>query len=54
MLGAFNEKFIKKFFVFSSMTDVGFMLLGLSFYTIEIHKFVINYLFVYNLSSIII
>lgn len=54
MLGAFNEKLIKKFFIFSSMTDVGFMLLGFSFYTVNIYKFVINYLFVYNLSSIII
>lgn len=54
MIGAFGEKFLKKFFVYSSMTDVGFILLGLSFYSFEISKNLINYIFVYNLSSMII
>lgn len=54
MLNAFNEKLIKKFFVFSSMTDVGFILLGISFYNIQMHKYIVNYLFVYNFSSLII
>lgn len=54
MIGAFGEKFLKKFFVYSSMSDVGFILLGLSFYSFEISKNLINYIFVYNLSSIII
>ena len=54
MLNAFNEKLIKKFFVYSSMTDVGFIILGISFYNIQIHKYILNYLFIYNFSSLII
>lgn len=54
MIGAFNEKFIKKFFIYSSMTDVGFMLLGFSFYTVDVYKYILNYLFIYNLSTILI
>ena len=48
MLGALGERYIKKFFIYSSMSDVGFMLIGLSFYTESIYKFIFNYLFLYT------
>ncbi len=54
MFGAFNEKFIKKFVVFSSMSHVGFMLVGFPFFLFEGNKFIVNYLIIYTISSLII
>lgn len=54
MIGAFSQQFIKKFFIYSSMTDVGFLLLGCTFYNIENQKSLFNYLFIYTLSSLLV
>ena len=52
---AINEKFIKKFFVYSSMIDVGFLFLAFSFFpNLQAYGYIFLYLFVYNLSSLII
>ena len=53
LLGAFVEKYIKRFFVYSSMGHVGFMLLGLSLYSMEGVNATFHYLPVYILSSYI-
>ena len=52
--GAINERFIKRFFVYSSMVDVGFILLVFSFYDLNKVKNILLYLLIYNLSSMII
>lgn len=52
-VGAFTEKKIKRFFVFSSMGHVGFRLIGLGLFTIEGASSTFHYLFVYILSSFI-
>jgi NADH:ubiquinone oxidoreductase subunit 2 (subunit N) len=54
IIGAFTEKLIKRFFVYSSMGHVGFMLLGISTFSINGATASINYLFVYILSSLIL
>ena len=50
-IGAFIEKNIKRFFVYSSMGHVGFMLVGLSLITLEGSSAMFHYLAVYILSS---
>jgi NADH:ubiquinone oxidoreductase subunit 2 (subunit N) len=53
MLGAFSEKGIKRFFVYSSMGHVGFMLLGLGLSTKESLSATFHYLPVYIITSFI-
>ena len=53
MIGAFSEKVIKRFFVFSSRGHVGFRLIGLSQFTLEGSSSTFHYLAVYILSSFI-
>ncbi len=53
MIGAFSEKGIKRFFVYSSMGHVGFMLLGLSLSTREGLSATFHYLPVYIITSFI-
>ena len=50
-LGAFKEKNIKRFFVYSSMGHVGFILIGLSLITLEGSSAIFHYLAIYILSS---
>jgi NADH:ubiquinone oxidoreductase subunit 2 (subunit N) len=51
MIGAFSEKVIKRFFVYSSMGHVGFMLIGLGLSSLEGASATFHYLPVYILSS---
>jgi NADH:ubiquinone oxidoreductase subunit 2 (subunit N) len=53
MIGAFVEKYIKRFFVYSSMGHVGFMLIGLSLFSLEGISATFHYLPVYIISSFI-
>ena len=53
ILGAFSEKTIKRFFVYSSMGHVGFRLIGFSLGTIEGSIAAFHYLFIYILSSFV-
>lgn len=53
-IGAISERFIKRFFVYSSMVDVGFILVMFSFYSIEQIKNILLYIVIYNLSSMTI
>jgi multicomponent Na+:H+ antiporter subunit D len=50
-VGAFTEKRIKRFFVFSSRGHVGFILLGFSLSTYEGLTSVFHYVPVYRLTS---
>ena len=52
-IGAFTEKLSKRFFVFSSIGHVGFMLIGLGMITIEGFSASFHYLFVYIISSFV-
>ena len=52
-IGAFIEKNIKRFFVYSSMGHVGFMLLGLGLATKEGLSSTFHYLPVYIITSFI-
>jgi len=54
LLGAFSEKFLKRFFVYSSIGHVGFMLFGLTVLNLDGIKGSIDYLILYILSSFII
>ena len=54
ILGAFTEKMIKRFFVYSSIGHVGFILIGLALNTAEGYYAMFRYMFVYMLSSFII
>jgi NADH:ubiquinone oxidoreductase subunit 2 (subunit N) len=54
ILGAFSEKMIKSFFVYSSMGHVGFRLIGLGLNTIEGNSATIMYLAIYILTSFVI
>ena len=54
ILGAFSEKIFKRFFVYSSMGHVGFMLIGIGVFNFEGLKGSIDYLIIYILSSFII
>jgi len=51
MIGAFSEKIIKRFFVFSSMGHVGFMIIGVSVSTLAGMSAMLHYLAVYIVSS---
>ena len=51
MMGAFMEKNIKRFFVYSSIGHVGFRLIGLSLITLEGSSAIFHYLAIYILSS---
>jgi NADH-quinone oxidoreductase subunit N len=53
MVGAFSEKAIKSFFVYSSMGHVGFMLIGLGLNTLEASSATITYLAVYIITSFV-
>jgi quinol-cytochrome oxidoreductase complex cytochrome b subunit/NADH:ubiquinone oxidoreductase subunit 2 (subunit N) len=53
MIGAFSEKVIKRFFVYSSMGHVGFMLIGLGLSSLEGASATFHYLPVYIISSFI-
>ena len=52
-VGAFTEKLIKRFFVYSSMGHVGFRLIALSLTTLEGASARFHYLAVYILSSFV-
>jgi len=54
MLGAFSEKVIKRFFVYSSIGHVGFMLIGFAINTLKGYSAAFHYLSIYVLSSFII
>ena len=53
IVGAFSEKRINSFFVYSSMGHVGFRLVGLALGTIEGATAGFHYLFVYILTSFV-
>jgi NADH-quinone oxidoreductase subunit N len=53
LLGAFSERYIKPFFVYSSMGHVGFMLVSLSLFTASGISATFHYLAIYILSSYI-
>lgn len=53
ILGAFTEKVIKRFFVYSSMGHVGFMLIGLAFPFLDAASATFHYLPIYVISSFI-
>ena len=53
MIGAFSEKVIKRFFIYSSMGHVGFMLVGLSLSSFEGISATFHYLPVYIITSFI-
>lgn len=53
LFGAFTEKFIKAFFVYSSMGHVGFMLVGLALLNLSGFSASIHYLLVYIVSSFV-
>jgi multicomponent Na+:H+ antiporter subunit D len=52
-VGAFSEKQIKSFFVYSSRGHVGFMLIGLGLNTLEGASATFTYLVVYILTSFV-
>lgn len=54
IIGAFSEKRIKPFFVYSSIGHVGFMLVGISLGTLDGTIATFHYLLVYILSSFVI
>jgi NADH-quinone oxidoreductase subunit N len=54
IVGALSEKITKKFFVYSSMGHVGFMLAGLSISTLSGATATFHYLFVYMLTSFLL
>lgn len=51
MAGAFAEKTIKRFYVYSSMGHVGFILVAMALSTTDGYSAVFHYLFVYFISS---
>jgi NADH:ubiquinone oxidoreductase subunit 2 (subunit N) len=51
LLGAFTERYVKSFFVYSSMGHVGFILVSLSLFTFSSISATFHYLFVYVISS---
>jgi len=53
IMGAFSEKLIKRFFVYSSMGHVGYMLLGIASPDILGTRAVLDYLIIYVFSSYI-
>lgn len=53
IVGAFSEKIIKSFFVYSSIGHVGFRLIGLGLNTLEGASATFTYLVVYICSSFV-
>jgi NADH:ubiquinone oxidoreductase subunit 2 (subunit N) len=53
MIGAFSEKVIKRFFIYSSMGHVGFMLVALSLSSFNGISAAFHYLPVYIITSFI-
>lgn len=53
IIGAFSEKRIKPFFVYSSIGHVGFILVSISLGTLDGTMATFNYLFIYILSSFV-
>jgi len=53
IIGAFTTPILKKFFVYSSMGHVAFMLIPLAFFSIGSSTATIHYLAVYIISSFI-
>jgi hypothetical protein len=53
MMGAFSEKAIKSFFVYSSMGHVGFRLIGLGLNSLEGASATFTYLAIYILTSFV-
>jgi NADH:ubiquinone oxidoreductase subunit 2 (subunit N) len=51
MAGAFAEKTIKRFFVYSSMGHVGFMVTAMAVSNVSSISAVFHYLFIYFISS---
>jgi len=51
LLGAFSEKYIKTFYIYSSMGHVGFLLVALSLFTFSGISATFHYLAVYVISS---
>ena len=54
ILGAFSEKILKRFFVYSSMGHVGFMLVALSVFSLNGASASFHYLFIYILTSFLL
>lgn len=54
ILGAFSEKIFKRFFVYSSIGHVGFMLIGIAVLNLDGIKGTIDYLILYIISSFLI
>jgi NADH:ubiquinone oxidoreductase subunit 2 (subunit N) len=54
IIGAFSEKVFKRFFIYSSIGHVGFMVLGISVLNYEGIQGTIDYLIIYIISSFII
>lgn len=54
IIGALSEKVTKRFFVYSSMGHVGFMLAGLSVSTLSGVTATFHYLFVYMITSFLL
>ena len=54
MVGAFTEKYTKRFFVYSSIGHVGFMLIGIAVLNLDGIKGTIDYLILYIISSFLI
>lgn len=53
-LGAISERILKRFFVYSSMGHVGFMILGIACSNIDSIKASLNYLLIYIVSALIV
>lgn len=51
VLGALGEVVLKRFYVYSSMTHVSFMLLALACFTLDSYVSFINYLIIYSLGA---
>lgn len=54
ILGAISERLVKRFFVYSSMSHIGFILVGISLANLQSLTASINYLVIYIMSSFII
>ena len=53
-MGAFSEKIFKRFFVYSSVGHVGFMILGIAVLNYDGIQGTIDYLILYIISSFIV
>ena len=54
IIGAFSEKMFKRFFVYSSIGHIGFIILGISAFNYDGIKGAIDYLILYIISSFIV